>query len=82
MSNYKDLTNEYYVLAMKDLASGTRTSELFELIEEYKELEIYEACSGIKRAIDSYKFIGDYYKVREQQDKTDLISINFEKDED
>lgn len=81
MSNYKDITNEYYVMAMRDLSSGSKPEELFELIDEYERLELYEACAGIARAIDSYKFIGDYYKVRDE-DKTDLISINFEKDED
>ena len=77
----KELIDEFYYMAMYDLAHEVTKQDLRQLMLEYERKEMYEQCAGIKRALDTYTFIGDYYKIKEEQDKTDFIQINFEKDE-
>jgi len=77
----KELIDEFYYMAMYDLAHEVTKQDLRLLMLEYERKEMYEQCAGIKRALDTYTFIGDYYKIKEEQDKTDFIQINFEKDE-
>ena len=77
----KELIDEFYYMAMYDLAHEITKQDLRQLMLEYERKEMYEQCAGIKRALDTYTFIGDYYKIKEKQDKTDFIQINFDKDE-
>ena len=50
--------DSYYLMALIDLASGSTKDELERAIKLYEALENYEACAGILKAINEYK----YYK--------------------
>ena len=47
----KKLIEEFYLLALIDIANGKDISELEEAINLYEEVEEYEACAGILKAI-------------------------------
>lgn len=47
----KDIVEEFYLLALIDIANGKDISELEEAIDMYEEVEEYEACAGILKAI-------------------------------
>jgi len=47
----KKLIEEFYLLALIDIANGKDISELEEAIDLYEEVEEYEACAGILKAI-------------------------------
>jgi len=47
----KEIVEEFYLLALIDIANGKDISELEEAIDMYENLEEYEACSGILKAI-------------------------------
>ncbi len=78
----KDRIQEFFNMAMYDLANDVPIDELQDLLEHYKQLEKYEQCAGIKRAIESYSFIRYYYNIKEGEDKTNSIEINFNKTND
>ena len=44
--------DEYYVAAITDFCDGVGIYELKESLTLYEEYEHYEACSGIKKAIE------------------------------
>ena len=47
----KEIVEEFYLLALVDIANGKDISELEEAIDLYEEAEEYEACAGILKAI-------------------------------
>ena len=47
----KEIVEEFYLLALIDIANGKDISELEEAIDMYEEIEEYEACAGILKAI-------------------------------
>ena len=47
----KDLIEEFYLLALVDISNGKNIDELEEAIDMYENLEEYEACAGILKAI-------------------------------
>ena len=47
----KDIIEEFYYLALADIANGRNITELEEAIELYEKAEEYEACAGIVKAI-------------------------------
>jgi len=47
----KDIIEEFYLLALIDIANGKDILELEEAIDMYEEVEEYEACAGILKAI-------------------------------
>ena len=47
----KDIIEEFYLLALVDIANGKDISDLEEAINLYQEAEEYEACAGILKAI-------------------------------
>jgi len=47
----KDIIEEFYYLALADIANGRSITELEEAIELYEKAEEYEACAGILKAI-------------------------------
>ena len=47
----KDIIEEFYLLALIDISNGKDISELEEAIDMYEEVEEYEACAGILKAI-------------------------------
>ena len=47
----KEIVEEFYLLALIDIANGKDIAELEETIDMYEEVEEYEACAGILKAI-------------------------------
>ena len=47
----RELIEEFYLLALVDIANGRSIEELEEAIDIYEEGEEYEACAGILKAI-------------------------------
>ena len=47
----RELIQEFYLLALVDIANGRSIEELEEAIDIYEEGEEYEACAGILKAI-------------------------------
>ena len=52
----KELIEEYYYLTLLDIRHGVPYSELEEVIQMYEEIEEYEACAGILKAIKETKY--------------------------
>ena len=53
----KDLIEEFYNLALVDIANGRNIAELEESIDLYEQVEEYEACAGILKAIHESGYI-------------------------
>jgi hypothetical protein len=53
----KDIIEEFYHLALLDIANGRSITELEEAINLYEEAEEYEACAGILKAIHESGFM-------------------------
>lgn len=47
----KQIVQEFYLLALIDIANGKDIAELEEAIDMYEKVEEYEACAGILKAI-------------------------------
>jgi len=47
----KNTVEEYYLLALVDIANGTSIQDLEEEIYVFEQEEEYEACEGILKAI-------------------------------
>ena len=47
----KEIVEEFYLLALIDIANGKDISELEEALEMYEEVDEFEACAGILKAI-------------------------------
>ncbi len=60
-----DKIRDHYLLALVDIANGKNIMELEEAIDDYEELEEYEACAGILKAIheSGYLTIKDLIKI-------------------
>lgn len=53
----KHIVEEFYYLALRDLRDGATVQELEDVIKLYEEVEDYEACAGILKAIDESKYL-------------------------
>lgn len=53
----KDTIEEFYNLALIDIANGRSITELEEAIDLYEQAEEYEACAGILKAIHESGFM-------------------------
>lgn len=51
-----DIVQEFYYLALADIAQGAAIEELEAAIAYYEEVEDYEACAGILKAIEEAKY--------------------------
>lgn len=69
----KDLIEEFYLLALVDIANGRNIDELEEAIDMYENLEEYEACAGILKAIheSGYMTIKDLINKLEDEQRND-----------
>jgi hypothetical protein len=47
--------SQYYIYALQDIADGSSIRDLEQALNYYEELEEYEACAGIKKAIVEVK---------------------------
>ncbi len=53
----KDIIEEFYHLALLDIANGRSITELEEAIDLYEQAEEYEACAGILKSIHESGFM-------------------------
>ena len=69
----KELIEEFYLLALVDIANGRSIEELEEAIDIYEEGEEYEACAGILKAIheSGYMTIKDLILKIEDEQRND-----------
>ena len=69
----KDLIEEFYLLALVDIANGRNIAELKEAIDLYEQVEEYEACAGILKAIheSGYMTIKDLILKIEDEQRND-----------
>jgi len=67
----KDIVEEFYLLALIDIANGKDISELEEALEMYEEVDEFEACAGILKAIheSGYMTIREIINEIEENDK-------------
>jgi len=52
----KATVREYYLLALIDFRNGLSVQEMKETLKMYEDLEDYEACAGILKAIKEYEY--------------------------
>ena len=52
----KETIREFYLLALIDLQNGVSMEEMYETLKMYEDLEDYEACAGILKAIKEYEY--------------------------
>lgn len=77
----KVIIDEYFQMAIYDLERGTTIDEMRGLLVEYEAREMYEACAGIQKAIDHFRF----WMVMDNVDRSQTINkiqISFETNED
>ena len=69
----KELIEEFYLLALVDIANGRGLQELEKAIELYEQAEEYEACAGILKAIheSGYMTIKDIINKLEDEQRND-----------
>ena len=69
----KEIVEEFYLLALVDIANGKDITELEEAIDLYIEAEEYEACAGILKAIheSGYMTIKDIILKIEDEQRND-----------
>ncbi len=51
----KDI-EQFYIMALMDIADGASVEDLEEVLKEYEKAEMYEACAGILKAIHETKY--------------------------
>jgi len=52
----KDIVEEFYYLALLDIRSGVSLQELEDVIQLYEDVEDYEACAGILKAVNESRY--------------------------
>ena len=52
----KDIVEEFYYLALLDIRSGVSLQELEDVIQLYEDVEDYEACAGILKAVNEARY--------------------------
>ena len=69
----RELIEEFYLLALVDIANGRGLQELEEAIELYEQAEEYEACAGIIKAIheSGYMTIKDIINKLQDEQRDD-----------
>lgn len=56
LSINKDEVEQFYIMALMDIADGASIDDLEEVLKEYEKAEMYEACAGILKAIHETKY--------------------------
>lgn len=52
----KDIIEEFYYLTLLDIREGVSIQELEDIIQLYQDVEDYEACAGILKAIKETRY--------------------------
>lgn len=47
---------EFYLLALIDFKNGLSLQDMYDTLKMYEDLEDYEACEGILKAIKEYEY--------------------------
>ena len=79
----KKITDDAYRIAMLDLANDSSREAMYDMEMTLKDLEsreMYEECSGVLRAMETYGFIKNFYMVTEKSNLSDKIKLNYDKD--
>jgi len=77
----KVIIDEYFQMALYDLERGVTIDDMRDLLVDYEERELYEACAGIQKAIEHFRF----WIVMDNVDRSKTINkiqISFETNED
>jgi len=77
----KVIIDEYFQMALYDLERGMTIDDMRDLLVDYEERELYEACAGIQKAIEHFRF----WIVMDNVDRSETINkiqISFETNED
>ena len=77
----KKISNDSYRIAMLDLAQDSSKDAMFDLEMILKDLEskdMYEECSGILRAMETYGFIKNFYLITEKNNLSDKIQLDYD----
>ena len=77
----KVIIDEYFQMALYDLERGMTIDDMRDLLVDYEERELYEACAGIQKAIEHFRF----WIVMDNVDRSETlnkIQISFETNED
>lgn len=67
----KEAIEEFYILTLLDLKAGVSIHELEDVISLYEDIEDYEACAGILKAINETKYDTINNIKKRTNDKTD-----------
>ena len=52
----KERVEEFYIMALMDIADGATIEDMEEVLIEYERAEMYEACAGILKAVKESKY--------------------------
>ena len=52
----KETIEEFYLLALLDIKEGVSLQELEDVIQLYEDVEDYEACAGILKAVNESRY--------------------------
>jgi len=52
----KSIVEEFYLLTLLDIREGVSIQELEDIIQLYEDVEDYEACAGILKAIKETRY--------------------------
>lgn len=52
----KSIVEEFYLLTLLDIKEGVSIQELEDIIQLYEDVEDYEACAGILKAIKETRY--------------------------
>jgi hypothetical protein len=77
----KVIIDEYFQMALYDLERGMTIDDMRNLLVDYEARELYEACAGIQKAIEHFRF----WIVMDNVDRSQTINkiqISFETNED
>jgi hypothetical protein len=77
----KKISNDSYRIAMLDLAQDSSKDAMFDLemiLKDLESKEMYEECSGILRAMETYGFIKNFYLITEKNNLSDKIQLDYD----
>jgi len=77
----KKISNDSYRIAMLDLAKDSSKDAMFDLemiLKDLESKEMYEECSGILRAMETYGFIKNFYLITEKKNLSDKIQLDYD----
>jgi len=68
----------YYYLALVDLLMGVTYQEISNQMKNFEDLELYEACAGVKKALEQ----ADKCTIKEIQLEVNRVELELEKQKD